>query len=82
MCFSHKIKPWMLGKFTFTVTVLSRGERRFSSRATERINIGFLETEKKGQKLKIVIRPVLNRSSRKLSLQLNLNMLQLRGSAL
>lgn len=76
MCFNHKMKPRMLGKITFTLTVLSSWERR----PTERINIGFLETEKKGQQLKIVIRPVLERSSRKLSLQLNLNMLQLRGS--
>lgn len=52
----------MLGKLTFAVTVLSRREMIFSSRATERINIGFLEPEKKGQKLKIVIRPVLERS--------------------
>lgn len=55
---------------------------RFSSRAPERSDTGFLETEKKGQDLKIVVRPVLERSSSKLSLQLNLNMLQLRGSAL
>lgn len=80
--FSHKIKPWKLERFIFTVTVLSRRERRLVQELQKGLTLAFLKTEKKGQKLKIVIRLVLERSSRKLSLQLNLNMLQLRGSAL
>lgn len=82
MGFSHKIKPWKLERFVFTVTVLSRRERRLVQELQKGLTLAFLKTEKKGQNLKIVIRLVLERSSRKLSLQLNLNMLQLRGSAL
>lgn len=44
--FSHKIKPWKLERFIFTVTVIQTG-KEISSRATERINTGFLEDREK-----------------------------------